>query len=542
LAVFGMVSIEHNGSAQESRQSGPSQKVTLRSRDVDREIPPAPTSAPKDEELEGLPLGDPFTSRQLRPMQRVDVVLIDLATVLSLAGIQNPELLLAQTRVSEALAVRQLAAAQLLPTINLGTNYDGHTGQLQQSSGNILNVQRQALFFGAGANAVAAGTVNIPGVVWNLNVSDSIYSALVSKQMVAQRQFESEAARNAVLLHVVSAYLDLLEANGIRSVRLDVRKSSSEVARVTAAFAKSGQGLPADAKRAAVELYNRDSDLTIADARAEQVSATLARLVGLDPSVRYHPIDNFIVPHSIVPNELSLQESLVIAMLQRPELKAQQTAVVKSLMQLNAAKVLPFSPNIFIGFSVGGFGGGSNLVDQPVGSGPFARGQPSFGNFAGRTDTDLMAYWQIQNLGVGNRAMIDAARSRLRSSEWSELAMLERVRMEVAVAQRRSKIRYSQLEVGEAAMAAAAQAFQEDLIRNRSNLGRPIEVLESLKLIERSKLEFVRAVMDFNRAQFDLYVALGQPPADMLARPAEGKIAIAPAATEEEENAETSSP
>lgn len=519
-----------------------SQKSKLQRPSVETDIPPSPgsgtTADTEDDVLAGLQPVSPPAAENLRLIRRVRVTPIDLATSLSLAGFQNPELLIAQTRVSEAAALRQLAAAQFLPTINLGTSLDSHTGVLQQSSGNILSVRRQALFFGAGANAIAAGTVNIPGVVWNFNASEAIYNTLIAKRLVAQRQFESEAQRNEVLLQVVTAYLNLLEANGARSIRYAIRESSAEVARVTEAFAKTGQGRPADAERAAAELLNRDSELLEADGQADRASAMLARVVGLDQSARYHPLDNFVVPHLIVANELSLSELLTVAVLQRPELKAQQTAISRSLLQLDSARLLPFSPNVFIGLSAGGFGGGSNLVAQPVGSSPFARDQPQFGSFANRTDLDVLAYWSLQNLCVGNRAMIQEARSHLRSARWEEIATLEQVRKEVSVAQRRSAIRYAQLEVGEASIAEATEAFQEDLARTKSNEGLPIEVLESLRLLERSRLAYLRSVMEFNRAQFDLYVALGQPPADMLARPASGMISVAPAAVDNEDSEE----
>lgn len=65
---------------------------------------------------------------------------IDLGSSLRLAGAENPELLLARQRVTEATALRQLAAAQALPNLNFGTNYDAHRGVLQQSSGSILKV------------------------------------------------------------------------------------------------------------------------------------------------------------------------------------------------------------------------------------------------------------------------------------------------------------------------------------------------------------------------------------------------------------------
>src|SRR5689334_9579995 len=73
---------------------------------------------------------------------------IDLASALRLAGVENPELLLARQRVTEAVAIRQLAAAQALPNLNLGTNYDAHRGVLQQSSGNLLRVDRDSLYVG----------------------------------------------------------------------------------------------------------------------------------------------------------------------------------------------------------------------------------------------------------------------------------------------------------------------------------------------------------------------------------------------------------
>src|SRR4051794_21789622 len=53
---------------------------------------------------------------------------IDLDSALHLAGVRNPEILFARERVIEATALRQLAAAQFLPSINAGTNLDHHNG------------------------------------------------------------------------------------------------------------------------------------------------------------------------------------------------------------------------------------------------------------------------------------------------------------------------------------------------------------------------------------------------------------------------------
>ncbi len=451
----------------------------------------------------------------------IDVTPIDLVAALRMVDVQNPQFLLAQSRVLEAVALRQLAAAQYLPTINIGTSYDGHTGNLQQSDGNILSVKRNSLTLGAGVNAVAAGTVNIPGIVWNQNLSLVLFDYLRSRQVVAQRQFATASKRNEVGLEVARAYLDLLEAEGRRSIQLDAYFQASELARVTAAFARTGQGRPADADRARTEQLDREALVIEAEGQAIVVSARLAQLVAIDPSARLHPTDNWVAPHNLVPEPIPLPQLLALALVQRPELGERRAAIREAMFALNQSKLLPFSPTIYLGFSMDEFGGGSNLVSGPTGSGPFASDQPRFGAFSGRTDFDAMAYWTLKNIGLGNHTQIAAAASRLKQADWQRLGQLEQIRMEVANAYTRAQARLAQVRTGEEAVAAARDSWTEDLIRIRGNEGLPLEAVDSLRLLARSRLAYLQAIVEYNRSQFELYVALGQPPADALIRPAE---------------------
>src|SRR5262249_18384778 len=163
--------------------------------------------------------------------------------------------------------------------LNFGSNYDKHTGLLQQSSGNILNVDRSALYVGAGTNAVAAGTVSIPGVYYNLNLSDSIYNYFVTRQRSEQSRHESRAVENQVLLEVALAYTDLLGAQGQLSVAILTRNDAREVARLTAAYAETGEGRQADADRAATELSRREEDLLEARVDVANASRRLGELL-----------------------------------------------------------------------------------------------------------------------------------------------------------------------------------------------------------------------------------------------------------------------
>jgi outer membrane protein TolC len=472
-------------------------------------LPPAISDTPiRREQPEGaagldraLPIPPSLLSATVAP--------IDLNTALALAGVQNPDLLLARQRVVEAMALRQVAAVQMLPSINMGMNYDTHTGVLQQSNGNILTVNRSAVYVGAGANAVAAGTVNIPGIILTGNPAAQIYAYLASRQLVQEREFATIAMRNQVLLRVALAYSELLRAEGERAVALQVRDEGHEVARLTAAYVLAGEGRQADADRAATEYARRQADVQAAEGRVLVASARLAEVLNIDPSLRLHPTDASVVPFPIVPDPIPISELIALALLQRPELAERRAAIRGALLTLDGAKLLPFSPNLLIGMSAGGFGGGSNLV------------RPVFGGFGGRTDFDAVGYWTLQNLGVGNLAMINLARSRLKASEFREIAVLDQVRAEVAEAYARTHARFAQIATTESAVRAGTNAYREDLlrIRERARNALPIELLDSFRLLARARTEYVAAIVDYNEAQFELYVALGQPPANALARP-----------------------
>jgi outer membrane protein TolC len=447
---------------------------------------------------------------------------IDLGTALKIAGVENPELLLARARIAEAVAVKQLAVAQLLPDLNLGMNYDEHNGALQQARGNILEVNRSAMYFGLGANAVGAGTVNIPGLFYNMNVGEAWYRFLITRQRVRTSEYTADATRNDVLLRTCLAYLDLLRADGRRAIAARNREQAAEVARLTAENVNSNQGREADANRASVELRRRDIELTQAEEDTLTASARLCQLLNLDPSTRLKPIDGWVVPAPIVPDPIPLPELIAIAMLQRPELATRRSEVRTALYDLSLAKVLPFAPNVLMGYSAGGFGGGSNLISQPGGfvnsSGQSVQG-PQFGDFAGRSDFDVVVCWTFKNMGVGNWASVRIADSRAKQSQFREMETLNMVRTEVAEAHARVSSRFLQIESAEKAVRAGIEGFNQDMIRIRGVHGIPLELIDSLRILCRARYEYLDSIIGYNRAQFQLWVSLGRPPANVLARP-----------------------
>jgi outer membrane protein TolC len=198
-----------------------------------------------------------------------------------------------------------------------------------------------------------------------------------------------------------------------------------------------------------------------------------------------------------------LEQLLQLARGARPELAALSAEIARKQIQVKQERTRPLFPTISLGFSAGNFGGGTN---------------PAFGQFSNRTDVDLIAYWTLQNMGVGNWAL-----QKQRLSEQRQ-AMLERdrtanvINREVADAQALVLARRQDTDIARERLVVAERAFREDLKRIKGNVGLPIELLNSLNRLVRARVDVVRVVQDYNLAQMQLFVALGQTPLAASAR------------------------
>src|SRR5262249_52805449 len=95
-------------------------------------------------------------------------------------------------------------------------------------------------------------------------------------------------------------------------------------------------------------------------------------------------------------------------------------------------------------------------------------------------------------------------------------AELNRVRSEIASAQARTLARYAQVDISERAVRTGQDGFREDLTRIRAGGGLPIEVLNSLRLLAQARMAYLTAIIDYNESEFELFVALGQPPVNAV--------------------------
>lgn len=453
-----------------------------------------------------------------------NVAPVTLAGALRQAGAENPVIAIAQQAVQSALGLQLQARVLLLPSVNVGANYNDHTGPLIASFGGIRKISKDLVYYGLGANTVAAETIKIPGLLISTALADAIFSPRAASHTVASRRFAAMATRNDIFLEVSTGYLALMNAEALLAIIRQSERDFEEVARLTQAFAKTGAGRVGDAERAEADRLA----LRYAELHAQQevavASADLSQLLNLDPSTRLVTGDIPLQVVQFVDPQVPLPKLLELAERNHPALLAAAAAIRASQVNVRREKARPLLPILWTGFSAGDFGGGAVATAQ--GNGVYnphtgnenlvtiANGQtvPKFGKIAGRMDYDVFAFWQLQNLGFGNLALIRRSRAELGQAEANRLRVLNDVREQVSVAFNRSAENFRAIGVQRRRVQEATEGFQRDLTRIRGGVGLPIEVLDNATRLREAREALLAAVIGFDRAQFELFVALGQPP------------------------------
>ncbi|MCI0457376.1 MAG: TolC family protein [Gemmataceae bacterium] len=425
---------------------------------------------------------------------------IDLPTALRLAGANNLQIALAGERIREAQARLEAARAQWLPSLNAGLGYNHHDGRIQDTRGEILEVSRNALFVGGGPNLGPAPLTGPAGpnprLFLGLPLADVLFAPLAQRQQVQAARAARAATFNDTLLAVASTYLDLVLAQSQVAIAGEAVTNARELVRLIESRVRAGTAPPADGLRAQAELAERQRQQFQAEEAVRVVAAELVRLLRLDPAVTLFPLEGEPAPIALVAADAPLPALLAQGFSSRPELAAHQSLVNAALERLRQERWRPWFPTVQVGLSAGGFGGGEGSF---------------LGNFSDRADFDALLVWELRNLGFGNRALQRERASQQVQARLTAEQVRDTIAAEVARAYYQVQLRQRQIEAARTQVRAAAEAVPLNFKGIVGGDLRAIEGQQAVQALAFARNQYLTAVIDHNRAQFELLRAIGQP-------------------------------
>jgi outer membrane protein TolC len=431
----------------------------------------------------------PAETPPARPAPGGDRMPIDLPTALRLADASNPTIGFAQARMREAQARAESAAVLWLPNLALGASYYRLDGQTQNQRGEMFTVSRQTFY---------------PGVMaaMNYRTADALFAPLVARRLADAAALQARSVRNNISLDVALAYLDLVQVIGQLAINADTLARAEQMLEGARAADKVGLSkTKADLNRAETEVSLRRQERIELRGRAGVASARLTRLLLLDPAVELAPAEPTVVPVTLVSPDAPLNDLIAVAVRRRPELAANRAAVGAAEAGTAQAAAQPLLPRFQVDYTAGAFGGGRNS---------------EFNNFNSRGVGNAALFWEFNNLGLGNVAQVKERAAVVEQGNYRGVELRAQVAAEVVEAVKVALARRDALDDAEAAVREAVEMYRKLLDTQFGMVGpRPqydsLEPLIAIQMLNQARLQYLLQVVEYNRAQFRLFWAMGQP-------------------------------
>jgi outer membrane protein TolC len=425
-----------------------------------------------------------------------ETLAIDLATALRLADERNLDVAIYVERVVEADARLAQAQALAIPTLRVGGSYSRHRGNLQETSGNVVDADRSARYSGLGVGAVGAGDLQAPGVALGVDLADAIFQPLAARQNLAAARAAGTANRHAVLVAVAAAYLRLLEARSELEIVEAAAERARDLATLTANYAESGEGLLADAEMAAVQpILWEQRALALAE-RTAAAETELARLLHFGIDVRLEPLEQRVPTLELVATDEQVEPLAARALDGRPEADQLDALVAAAENDLRAQRYGWFIPNVALNYSSGRFGGGPGSAIAAT---------------AHRDDLALQLYWQLDAFGIANRARAAEREAQLRRVGLERDKLRDAIVAEVRDGYARVQSLRPQLQLADDIVGRASQAYSLQRERIFDQQGLPLEAMQAMQILATAELTRLGLKVAYSLAQLQLYTALGNP-------------------------------
>ena len=429
---------------------------------------------------------------------------INLATALRLSDARPLIVAAAQAKVWVAEAELTQAKVLWVPDLNIGFDYIRHDGGGPDFNKGILTSPSTNFFYGG-----AGLWGNNYGLIYT---ADAIYKPLAARQVLNSRHQDIQSAKNDALRETADAYFMVHQYRGIYAGVLYTVDRGHSLVKIISELSRDL--VPAfEVDRAKNMLADLEQQAVLARQQWRVQSARLTKVLRLDPRAVVEPLEHDHLQLTLIDPGRALDDQMPIALTNRPEI-ASRTAIVKAAeVGIRLEKGRPFIPQL----ALNGFQTPFEMLQAGIfGIGP----NSSLNQWGGRDDFSIQPLLQFNNLGLGNLAQIKVQRGQ------QSLAIIDLFDSEDRVAEEVNQA-HARLQ------SAAVRVYQADRslrtgvitlngtiegLKQTSRFGdvlvlitRPQEAVYALQLLKTAFDEYFTTVAEYNRAQFELFHALGYP-------------------------------
>jgi hypothetical protein len=425
---------------------------------------------------------------------------INLATALRLADARPLTVAAAQTGVWVAEAELTRAKVLWVPTSMFAVDYLRHDGGGPDFNKGIMTAP-SVNYFAAGASAVLL-----------VNLTDAYFQPLIQRQVLNQRQWDVQASKNDAIQQTADAYFRVHQYRGNYSGALyTVEQGRDLVDRIASLSEEFVSAV--EVERARNFLAELEQRAVSAREQWRVASADLTQVLRLDPRAVVVPLEHDHTQLTLIDPGRCLDDLMPVALMNRPELASNRAEILAAQEAIRREKMRPLLPIVDIqGFQTPGMYTQIGIF----GMGP----NSSLNQYRYRSDVTVQLIWQLEGFGIGNLARIKARRGDQSRAIIKFRKTQDMVVADVIRAQARLQSAAARVQQADRALRTGLITFQGHLegLEQTRRFGnvlvltfRPQEAVYSLDLLSVAFDEYFTTVAEYNRAQFELFHAMGYP-------------------------------
>jgi len=402
---------------------------------------------------------------------------INLETVLRLGGANNLTIKEYKQRQELALANHTKAREWWLPEIYAGTVIHQLWGNAMNSDGQIFtDVNRQNLWGGIGLNAT-----------WNLG--EEIFMAKAAGLKSQAVVFQTQAEQNKALLNIIETYYDFLAAQLYYNAYEELAAQADTIADQMAIQVLAGLRFESDQLLARSNYNHLKVEMLNAKMDYNNKSATLVKLLNLDPTLKLIGTDTFLAPLELVEAK-DMQVSFDQTYTVRPEMKNLDLM----LQSLNAEKKSTTTGLLLPELKVGTYSSYFGYVFSP--SNP-------------TSEINAALIWKIPLGRLITGGTLKQYNARIAIQETQIEQAKAEINEEIISAREQVTAAKEQSDIALEGSLLAEEALKQSIQRQQMGTVRPFEILQAQEIYIKLKLDYLEAVASYNKAQYAYYVATG---------------------------------
>jgi len=402
---------------------------------------------------------------------------ISLTSVLEQAGANNLTIQQAEWNYKLAVANHDKAREWWLPNIYTGASIHQLSGADMNTDGRIFtSVDQQNFWGGLGLN-----------FTWDFGKDN--YTARSLKFRAQASRYEKQSEKNNVLLDVVSAYFDLLSGQLSYQMYDQLLAQTDTITKQLSIQVEAGLQYESQLLLARSDQNHLRVQKMKAKMAFKKHSTALAKLLNISPEITLVSSDTLLVPIHLI-EETSLQARIDSTFHSRPEF----SAAMMDLEALKMSKKMTTEGLLLPEIQLGSYSSFFGKIVSPL-------------YFTNAYNLSLL--WKIPIGRLTDKGELKQINAKISTQRTKIDQVKNQVRSEIQLAKETLMVANEQMNFARDGSMQAEKALKQGIMRQNSGTVVPYEIIQSEENYITSRLDYLEAVSTYNKAQYKLFVALG---------------------------------